>query len=268
MFACNVDVMPLHVAALYVHPIKACAPLSVPRIDFLPDGRIDGDREWAVLNDEGVASWQGAHPRLALLQARFEGAELVLQAPGLPELRLPRHLHESPGQAGFWNEKTCSVDHFEAFDAGNAAAGLLSVLCGAQLRLARVSAAAILRPLNNAVHIVGRPSLAEIDAGLDERRFRANVVLDGPELLPFMEDHARSLSWPGGRLELYAPCVRCIVPDVDPVTAEVDGSVGMRVAAASAQRKPGGPSCLGVYGRVQSGSSLELGVPVELELDF
>ena len=262
---------PFHVAALYVHPIKACAPLRVPRLDFLPDGRIDGDREWTVLNDEGVASWQGAHARLALLQPCFEGAELVLRAPGHPELRLPRHLNpeqERPGQAGFWNEKTCSVDHFDAHDAGDAAAALLSALCGAPLRLARVSAAAMLRPLNNAVHIVGRPSLAEIDPGLDERRFRPNVVIDGPELLPFMEDHARSLSWPGGRLELYAPCVRCIVPDVDPVTAAVDASVGARVAAASAQRNPGGPSCLGVYGRVQSGTWLEEGAPVELELDF
>ena len=258
----------LHVAALYVHPVKACAPLSVPRLDFLPDGRIDGDREWAVLNDEGVASWQGAHARLALLQPRFEGTELVLHAPGQPELRLPRNWAERRGQAGFWNEKTCSVDHFEAFDAGDAAAALLTELCGAPLRLARVSAAAMLRPLNNAVHVVGRPSLAEIDPALDERRFRPNIVLDGPELLPFMEDHARSLSWPGGRLELHAPCVRCIVPDVDPLTAEVDGSVGARVAAASAQRNPGGPSCLGVYGRIQSGTWLELGMPVELELDF
>ena len=240
--------MSLHVSALYLHPIKACAPLSVPRLDFLPDGRVDGDREWAVLNDEGV--------------------ELVLHAPSQRELRLPRHLQDRPGQAGFWNEKTCSVDHFDAFDAGDAAAALLSALCGAPLRLVRVSAAAILRPLNNAIHIVGRPSLAEIGPDLDERRFRPNVVLDGPDLLPFMEDHARSLSWPGGRLALYAPCVRCIVPDVDPVTAAVDGSVGMRVAAASARRNPGGPSCLGVYGRVQAGTSLELDAPVELELDF
>lgn len=258
----------LHVAALYIHPIKSCAPLRVPRLDFLPDGRIEGDREWAVLDGEGVASWQGAHARLALLQPRFEGADLVLQAPGQPELRLPRHWQERPGQAGFWNEKTCSVDHFDAFDAGDEAAGLLTALCRAPLRLARISAAASLRPLNNAVHILSRPALAEIEPMLDERRFRPNVVLDGPELLPFMEEHARALIWPGGRLALYAPCIRCIVPDVDPVTAELDASVGRRVSAASAQRKPGGPSCFGVYGRIQVGTSLEQGAPVDLELDF
>ena len=258
----------LHVAALYLHPIKACAPLAVDRLDFLADGRVAGDREWAVLNDEGVATWQGAYPALALLQPRFEGDELVLSAPGQPELRLPRELRDRPNKAGFWNEQTSSVDRFEAFDGGDAAAAMLSALCGAPLRLARVSEAAILRPLNNAVHIVGRPSLQEIDAGLDLRRFRANVVLDGPDLLPFMEEHARALSWAQGRLEIYAPCVRCIVPDVDPLTAEVDATVGQRVAAASAQRKPGGPSCFGVYGRVQSGSSLEIRTEVSLELDF
>ena len=52
----------IRVAALYVHPIKACAPLRVPRLDFRPDGRVLGVREGVVLNDEGVACWQGAHP--------------------------------------------------------------------------------------------------------------------------------------------------------------------------------------------------------------
>ncbi|XHS76452.1 MOSC N-terminal beta barrel domain-containing protein [Burkholderiaceae bacterium UC74_6] len=259
---------PIVVAALYLHPIKACAPLAVSRLDFLPDGRVDGDREWAVLNDEGVASWQGAYPALALLQPRFEGDELVLSAPQQGELRLSRRLSDRPGRAGFWNEKTSSVDWFDAFDAGDEAAAMLTRLCAAPLRLARVSEAAILRPLNNAVHVVGRPSVQEIDAALDLRRFRANVVLDGPELLPFMEENATALSWDGGRIELYAPCVRCIVPDVDPLTAEVDTSVGQRVAAASAQRKPGGPSCFGVYGRLQAGTSLVTGAAVGLELDF
>ena len=259
---------PVHVQALYLHPIKACAPLAVARLDFEADGRVAGDREWAVLTEAGVVSWTGAHPRLALLQPRFEGENLILQVPGQPELRLPRDWQERPGQAGFWNEKSCSVDHFDAFDAGDAAAVLLSRLCGAPLRLVRVSAAAILRPLNNAVHVIGQPSLAEIGVALDVRRFRPNVVLGGQELLPFMEEHAHSLRWPGGKFELYAPCIRCIVPDVDPVTAEVDSGVGIRVAAASAQRKPGGPSCFGVYGRVRAGTSLEQGAPVELELDF
>jgi len=259
---------PVQVAALYLHPIKACAPLAVPRLDFLPDGRVAGDREWAVLNDEGVASWQGAHPALALLQPRFEGDELVLSAPGQAEVRLPRSCDERPGRAGFWNEKTCSVDEFEAFDGGDAAADMLTRLCGAPLRLARVSEAAVLRPLNNAVHIIGRPAVHEIDAALDLRRFRANIVLDGPELLPFMEESARALVWEGGRIELYAPCVRCIVPDVDPQTAAVDASVGQRLAAASALRKPGGPSCFGVYGRLSRGTSLVTGAEAGLELDF
>jgi uncharacterized protein YcbX len=258
----------LHAAALYLHPIKACAPLRVPRLEFRPDGRLAGDREWAVLNAEGSATWQGEHPRLALLQPRFEADKIVLQAPGRPELRLPRELQERPRQAGFWNEKTCVVDVFEAFDGGDAAAALLSELCGAPLRLARVSATAQLRPLNNAVHIVGRPALAELGPELDARRFRPNIVLDGPELLPFMEEHAKALNWAGGRLELYAPCVRCIVPNVDPETAAVDASVAERVAAASAQRQPGGPSLFGVYGRISAGTSLEQGAAVALELDF
>lgn len=259
---------PVRVEALYLHPIKSCAPLRVPHLDFLPDGRVDGDREWAVLDEDGVASWSGAHPRLALLQASFDGDALLLQAAGLDGLRLPRHWQERPGRAGFWNEQTRSVDAFDAFDAGDDAARLLTALCGAPLRLARVSVAACLRPLNNAVHVVGLPAVADLGAPLDARRFRPNIVLGGAGLLPFMEEHARSLHWAGGRMAVYAPCIRCVVPDVDPATAEVDPGVGARVAAASAQRKPGGPSCFGVYARVEAGDRIEEGAAIELELDF
>ncbi|MBV8500572.1 MAG: MOSC domain-containing protein [Paucibacter sp.] len=258
----------IRVAALYVHPIKACAPLRVPRLDFRPDGRVLGDREWVVLNDEGVASWQGAHPELALLRPLLDAEELVLEAPGRAQVRLPRQLRQRSIRAGFWNDKSCSVDEFEAFDGGDEAAALLSELCGAPLRLVRLGADAQLRPLNNAVHIVSTPALAEICAGLDARRFRANVVLDGPDLQPFIEERAKAMIWTGGRMEIYAPCIRCIVPNVDPQTGAVDTRVAERVAAASAQRQPGAPSVFGVYGRMRAGRSLEEDAAVELELDF
>jgi len=262
------DTASVYVAGLYLHPVKACAPLAVEQLEFLSDGRVAGDREWVVLNDQGVASWQGACPALALLQPRFEDEALVLAAPGLGELRIPMQLSRKTGRAGFWNEKSCSVDWFEAFDGGDEASAMLTRLCGVPLRLARVSEAAMLRPLNNAIHVIGRPSVQELDAAMDLRRFRANVVLDGAGLLPFMEENAIALRWDAGCIELHAPCVRCIVPDVDPLTAEVDATVGQRVAVASAQRKPGGPVCFGVYGRVRSGTSLVTGARVALELDF
>jgi uncharacterized protein YcbX len=56
------------------------------------------------------------------------------------------------------------------------------------------------------------------------RRFRPNIILEGPDLTPYAE-----LGWIGQRfaagdvtLEVAAPNLRCSIPTVDPDTLEVD----------------------------------------------
>jgi hypothetical protein len=59
-----------------------------------------------------------------------------------------------------------------------------------------------------------------------------------------------------------------VVPGVDPHTGAVFESLPPAVAAASAERFPGGPSCFGVYAVPTPGARIVAGSPVRLELAF
>ena len=75
--------------ALYIHPIKACAALAVDELLLDASGRAFGDREWAVIDAQDAVTWQGSHPRLALVRPCLEGAGLRLHAPGHGDIATP-----------------------------------------------------------------------------------------------------------------------------------------------------------------------------------
>jgi uncharacterized protein len=69
-------------------------------------------------------------------------------------------------------------------------------------------------------------------------------------------------------LHAFEPCVRCIVPNVDPATgAPTDGTLET-LALLSAQRHPGKPVYFGMYARPNGAGALESGTVVEAVLTF
>jgi len=158
---------------------------------------------------------------------------------------------------------------FAAADAGDAVAAWLQRVTGAPLRLVRLGDAAHARDGNNALHLVFPPSLAAVRAAwtaqaIDVRRFRPNIVLalpaDGNE---FVEESLEALAWQrdgrdDARLDVTAPCIRCVVPNVDPASARVDGSLLDTLAGLSLQRRPGG-TVFGIYARGAAGTRLRVG---------
>jgi uncharacterized protein YcbX len=262
--------------ALYVYPIKACAAMPVQEIELDARGGAVGDRGWAIVDAEGAVTWQGAHSRLALVHPRLAGAGLRLHAPGLEDIATPTGL--SPCRARIWNDLAARHDEFDAADAGDAVAAWLERAVGAPLRLVRLGEPALAREGTNALHLVFAPSVAAVDAqraadGLppaDPLRYRPNVVLSGA-LDEFVEESVASLTWNGATgatpLEVTAPCIRCVVPNVDPVSAQVDETVGDALARLSQQRRPGA-TAFGVYARGAAGARLRVGDTARLELAF
>jgi len=269
-------------AGLYVYPVKACAGMAVDELAL--DGRgAAGDRGWAVIDGQGAVTWQGAHPRLALVRPRPRGATLLLESDGIGAIAAPDAAALAPCQVRIWNDATARQDTFDAADAGDAVAAWLGAVCDAPLRLVKLGDAARARDGINALHLVFCASAAAVDAALaragqpraDLRRYRPNIVLDvpaGADALEFIEESLAALEWQGGaaatRLEITAPCVRCVVPNVDPASGRVDEAVLATLARLSQQRRPGGPTVFGVYARGPAGARLRTGDTARMELAF
>lgn len=262
------------VAALWRFPVKSCAGEAVDTLTLDADGWPEGDRGWGVVDATGELTWMGAHPRLALVHARLATGGLALQAEGRSlDVALPA------GEAlavRAWNGDRQEFDHLQAWDGGDDAAALLRATTGERLRLVRLSAAAQRRPGLNALHLVGDGSLqAWRDAtpqplhGAPERA-RANLVLcaeDG-ELTPFIEDLLAQARIGALTLTRTLPCVRCVVPSVDPVTGQPQPPALEALTRLSAERLPGAPVQFGVYARGSGAGVLRVGDRVELTLDF
>jgi len=252
--------------ALYLYPVKACAGVAVDHLVIDDEGGAGGDRQWAIVNARGEVTWQGDHPRLALVHPRVTDGALELTTPGVAPVHIPTGAALRPVHVTIWNDRDRVAEVFDAEDAGNAAAAWLTRVTGALLRLVRLGDAARRRDTVNRLHLTTRASadavdryLAETGAGpADPRRYRANVVLRG-EAPAFEEDFLQAFDGPSGRIEVTGPCVRCVVPNVDPVDASVSPRPLEALTALSATHHPGKPTTFGVYGRAAPGTRFTTG---------
>jgi uncharacterized protein YcbX len=267
------------IGALWRYPVKACAGESVQALKLDAGGWPEGDRVWAIADATGELTWMGAHPRLALVSARLTPECLTLHAGGRT-----LELEPDTGTAAelrAWNGDKQGFDHFSGWDAGDDAAALLRATTGERLRLVRLSAEAQRRPGLNALHLVGNSSLQAWQEALGDAppqplsglalRARPNLVLqaeDGGELPAFIEDIVVDLRVGELTFKRTLPCVRCVVPTVDPVSAEPQPLMLDVLTRLSAERAPGAPVQFGVYLAGSGGGRVSVGDRVELTLDF
>ncbi|MGN6529622.1 MAG: MOSC domain-containing protein [Burkholderiaceae bacterium] len=266
------------VVAAYIYPIKACGAMAVDALDIDRWGGAAGDRRWAVVDASDTVTWQGTHPRLAAIRPRPGAGGLLLEADGHPPLPLREDDARPPCGIALWNDAAGRHDRFEACCASEAADRWLAAVVGAPLRFVRLGEDAVDRPQAQRLHVVTLESAAEVDALLRSRglppadplRYRPNLVLAGrgAALVPFVDDLLAAAEWPGGRIDVQAPCIRCVVPDVDPATGVAGHGVLDAMAELAGQRRPGGPVALGVYGRATPGARITRGQEMSLTFAF
>ena len=177
-----------------------------------------------------------------------------------------------------WNEIAGRHDLFLGIDHGDAIATFLSTIVAAPVRLVRVVR---LEPVSHA-HVISLSLLAEVNdalissghATVEAERFRPNIVLTDTEMAlpPFIEEHFVDLQWGRdagtGRLSVLAPCIRCVVPNVDPRTALVSAEPLVTVARLSVQRHPGKPVYVGIYATCDGAAALCAGTTMVATLGF
>jgi len=99
-----------------------------------------------------------------------------------------------------------------------------------------------------------------VDANLDVRRFRPNLVVEATGDTPFKEDEwiGSAVRVGGVTLRMDKRDKRCVMVNVDPVTSMRDPAI-LRAIARERQ------ACLGVYGSTVEPGRVAVGDPVSID---
>lgn len=266
----------MELAEIRKYPVKSVSGWVVDSSVVEPWGLAE-DRRWAVVNDEGGVHWLGENPRLLSVVASVtEEDGLLLDAPGLPQLKVPPATGERV-PVGF-----AEVDSVVLADPG--AHTWFSRLLGKPARLVwlddpnRCAVPASHGGLpGEVVSLAGdapilltsRSSLRRLDdwiregatedlpAPLDMARFRPNLVIDGAP--PYAEDDWREIRIGPLAFRVSEPCDRCAATTYDPVTFD-KGKEPLRTL--SRHRRWDGKTWFGIRLVPRGRGELRLGDPV------
>ena len=220
----------MHVASLYIHPVKSLGGISVAGASLDRFG-LQWDRRWMVVDESGKFITQRQRTVMALIKARMEGDAVVLTGVDGSELLF------NCGDFASGAVQSVQVwgDECQARLGNDTMNQWLSDQLGVSCRLVFMPEDSY-RPVDpdyaGPGHTVGfadgypllltqQSSLADlnqrmsIDIGME--RFRPNVVVEGAE--PWQEDQWRVVQIGSTIFDVVKPCSRCAIPTINPEDA-------------------------------------------------
>ncbi len=229
------------------------------------------DRRWMLVDENSVMLTQRKLSRMSLIHCRLDGEKLIVDAPNMSQLVLQQCNQENIVQASVWN------DICDAIDCGDTAASWFSEFLQTEARLVYFADDTVrqcdpeyAQPGEITAFSDGFPYLLINQASLDDlnqrlkspvemRRFRPNLVIDGSE--PFAEDSWKRIRIGDITFRLVKPCSRCIIPSIDPDTAEKSAEP---VKTLASYRQRNNKIYFGQNVIAEGSGMLELGMPVEI----
>jgi uncharacterized protein YcbX len=275
-----------------LYPVKSCGGIALRKATITRAGVMTDqiyDREWMVVDAQGICVTQREHPRMALIKPRIKLDTLELSAPGMLRLEIPLGLpdpSEAPTlEVQIWEETV------KAYDCDATTAAWFSNYLGVPCRLARfhpdvtrlasakwtgdvaaptlfsdgypilVASTGSLQDLNDKLRAQGREAIPM-------NRFRPNLVIDGIEA--FEEDYAETYRAGGLLLKPVKPCPRCPMPSIDQSTGEFGPDPMDILQTYRAKPEVDGAVCFGMNSIVLEGDGVqvEVGQEIEVELAF
>jgi uncharacterized protein len=226
----------MHLAALFIHPVKSLRGLAVTSAEVDTIGAV-GDRRFLVVDPGGNFLTQRTIPAMARIGAFIDGETLTLRREGLGDLRVRRA--PDPG-APLTSVRVWKSEGLEAEDCGDAPAEWLSRALEGPCRLVRIGPAFSRQVTKAAARpgdlvdfadacpflVTSEASLGELNRRIEEKggggvpmgRFRPNLVLSGCE--PFEEDSWKRLRIGEIVFRSAGPSTRCVITVTDQLTGE------------------------------------------------
>jgi len=219
---------------LAIYPIKSTAQISLQEAHISPFG-LEMDRRWMLIDEKGVMLTQRKFARMCLIQSEIGDNTLSVSAPDMQDLSIATDRASKTIEANVWND-TCNAQ-----DCGDEAASWFSDFLKTPARL-------VFFPQNEIRQVdldyaqqgditafsdgfpyllISQASLDDLNAKLDSpvsmSRFRPNLVVTGTDA--FAEDSWKRIRIGDITFKLVKPCSRCVIPSIDPLTAEKSAAV-------------------------------------------
>ncbi|KFP80852.1 Molybdenum cofactor sulfurase, partial [Apaloderma vittatum] len=249
---------PITVTNIYLYPIKSCSAFEVTEWPVGNRGLLY-DRNWMVVNQNGVCMTQKQEPRLCLVYPSIDLKKnvMVIQAEGMDPICVS--LEEDTGEEAVISESKVCSHRVKTYDCGEVIAGWFSTLLDRPCRLIRqssdmkntkglASATNISLSLVNEaqylmINVASIHQLKEhISARLGEpleieeiiRRFRANIVISSPE--SFEEEEWAEISIGALQFQVMGPCSRCQIICIDQQSGERNKEFLQSLSAARGRK--------------------------------
>jgi uncharacterized protein len=275
---------------LNLYPIKSCAGISLREATLTEAGLMSEhiyDREWMVVDADGIFMTQREHPKMALITPRIKAETLELRAPGMLRLEIPLGLPD-PEDARVLDVRVWD-DTVKAFDCDETTAAWFTGFLGVPCRLVRFHLDAK-RFANTAwtggveaptlfadgypVLVISQASLADLNDKLTAQgrdalpmnRFRPSLVIDGVEA--FEEDYMAAIRLGNATLKPVKPCARCPIPSVDQATGVIGPDPLDILQSYRANPKLDGAVTFGMNAIVLNGEGEILRVGQEVDVDI
>ena len=244
------------VDAIHIAPVKSLALLNAQSVQVGPAGIVE-DRRFYLVDERGRMLTQRQAGKLAQVRAWYDQTEdrLIMAFPDGAEVEGIVETAEEVATV-IWGRR---VDgHLVGGDWSRA----LSRFCGRPVFLVRPRQPGQCYD-EYPISVLSRASVellsqrAAVEPGLDHRRFRPNLLLDGCE--PHEEDGWLGQSVAMGNelvLRMVAPDPRCAITTLDPDT----GVPNLDTPTAILSYRPSpGPAYFGVYAVVERPGKVNLG---------
>lgn len=221
-----------YISQLFIYPIKSCAGISVSILKFDHRGpRLD--RNWMLVDaSTGVFLSQREVPRMALISTTVECGRVWA---GFGN---DKKLMELPTE-GRLIDVSIWEDEVQGLDCGDESARFFSEILDYQCRLIYQGRCERLADteyvsLGTQVSYDGFPLLAVADSSIQfldsvcdvdiaAENFRPNIVIANTEV--FDERNWQSITTEVVDMTVVKPCQRCVIPALNPKTAEQERSI-------------------------------------------